>query len=167
MNTSRKIYACSLAGVAFWCALILLAPVAQQSDLFAPLSAVLYNVFSHVCHQFGDRTFLLGSEPLAVCIRCTAIYAGFLIGLVAFPFLKRLDRPTVPSRTLLILALAPMALDVVLASLGIHSSTVATRLVTGFLTGVVLPFYFLPPLFEAFLQFTLFRGDFFHARQTQ
>lgn len=167
MSSSRTVYFFFLAGVVFWCVLIPIAPVAKQSGLFTPLSTLLYDVFSHVCHQFKDRSFSIGSEPFAVCIRCTAIYFGFLFGLALFPFIKGLNRPTVPSRALFILALAPMAVDVLLAFLDIHASTAATRIATGSLAGLILPFFSFPPLFDALCQFRLIPGDNSHAGKTK
>ncbi len=54
-----------------------------------------------------------------------------------------------PSRRWLLLALLPMLVDVFLGFTGIHASTDITRLVTGSLFGVVLPWYILPVLFES------------------
>ncbi len=162
MITSRRVYAFALAGVALWCLLILLAPLMRLAGL-PTIASLLYGSFSHVCHQFGDRSFFLGAEPLGVCIRCTAVYYGFLISMLFFPFAKGFDRPAVPSRCFLALALAPMAVDVLLSFFGIHPSTAVTRLMTGLLAGATLPFYILPPLFEAFVQLRPFQGGSLHA----
>lgn len=64
-----------IGGAAVWCFLIVAAPILDQGWV--------YQFFSFICHQDPLRSWSLGSEPLAVCVRCTSIYAGFLLGLVA------------------------------------------------------------------------------------
>ena len=34
------------------------------------------------CHREAERTLMLGRIPLAVCVRCTGIYVGLLLGAV-------------------------------------------------------------------------------------
>lgn len=165
METSRRIYASSLALVALWCMLILGAPLSALAGFPSFVPAVLYEAFSHVCHQFPDRTMHLGSEPLGVCIRCTALYFSFLASmLVTFFFTKR-EKQTLP-RWALFAAAVPMVADVALAMAGIHASTTMTRLFTGIILGGVLPFYILPPFLTAVRQLMLYRGDSLNAKQT-
>ena len=57
-----------------WCFAILAAPVWNM--------APLYMFFSIICHQQPARSWTIAGEPLAVCIRCTAIYFGFFAGLL-------------------------------------------------------------------------------------
>jgi uncharacterized membrane protein len=42
----------------------------------ALFSFLIYGVGSVICHQRPERSFYIGSMPLAVCARCTGIYAG-------------------------------------------------------------------------------------------
>ena len=56
-----------------WLSATLIAPLVEGREIYA--------FFALICHQIPDRSWFLGTEPLATCIRCTAIYAGFLIGL--------------------------------------------------------------------------------------
>ena len=58
-------------------------------------------VFSGLCHQQIDRAWIVGGTALALCARCTGVYAGAVFGLVALPFLR-----TRPSSTLVALHLA-------------------------------------------------------------
>ncbi len=58
---------------ALWLSAILVAPLVESREIYA--------FFALICHQIPGRSWFLGPEPLATCIRCTAIYAGFLIGL--------------------------------------------------------------------------------------
>ena len=61
-------------GTALWCLAIVSAPL---FDLPA-----VYLFFSRLCHQLPGRSWHIHGEQLAVCIRCTSIYLGFLAGLV-------------------------------------------------------------------------------------
>lgn len=153
MDRSKRIYRVLLSLVALWCIAIVAAPLSRAFGFPSAVSASLYSMFSRVCHQFPDRSFVLAGEPFGVCIRCTAIYFGFFAMLAVFPLLGRVNSPAVPHRWILAAALAPMALDVTLNVLGVHASSVFTRLVTGSLAGTVLPLYVVPPLIQAFNKF--------------
>ncbi len=41
-------------------------------------------LFSHVCHQQIDRSYLIRGIPLAVCTRCTGMYSGLFLGMALF-----------------------------------------------------------------------------------
>jgi uncharacterized membrane protein len=164
MDTSRRVYVSSLAAVALWCALILAAPLSRLAELPPVVPSVLYEAFSHVCHQFPDRTLLLGSEPLGVCARCTAIYFSFLATMVVIFFFKK-SEGRAPARWVLLVAAGPMVFDVALAAAGIHASTMGTRILTGILLGAVLPLYLFPPFLEAVRQLMIRYGDSLNAKQ--
>ena len=67
----------TILGAIFWCGLIVAAPTFHLGPI--------YLFFSSICHQLPERSWHIGGEPLAVCIRCTSIYFGFLLGLVVLP----------------------------------------------------------------------------------
>lgn len=39
-----------------------------------------YELMSRSCHQGLDRTFVIGTSPIALCSRCLGIYLGTVIG---------------------------------------------------------------------------------------
>src|SRR6185295_19740317 len=62
--------------VTLWfCSLILAAPLAQASGHDRAADA-LYRSFGILCHQLPERSFFIDGYKLAVCSRCTGIYAG-------------------------------------------------------------------------------------------
>jgi uncharacterized membrane protein len=69
----NKTYAALLAGATVWCIGIVAAPLFGWSWI--------YTFFSHICHQDPARSWHVFGEPLAVCIRCSSIYAGFAASL--------------------------------------------------------------------------------------
>jgi uncharacterized membrane protein len=109
----------------------------------------LYRLFSPVCHQDAGRCFLLAGMPVAVCERCSAIYAGFLIGALVYPLLALfLGRQELP-RWLLGAGALPMLLDVAGGLSGVHDVTVVTRVLTGATFGVVVALFIVPTAMSA------------------
>ncbi|WP_369679009.1 DUF2085 domain-containing protein [Chloroherpeton thalassium] len=58
-------------------------------SVLAPLFAAngfpfLYDIFSPVCHQKAERCLTINGLPLALCARCSALYAGIGIGAIFF-----------------------------------------------------------------------------------
>jgi len=169
MRSARLTYAVILSGAAAWCALIVLAPAAASSaggaPLLAPLGTILYAFFSPLCHQIGARSFQLFGSPLAVCARCSGVYFGFLAGTVAYPVARKLLRNSGPGSMFLILALAPMLVDVMLETAGLHESSMGVRAVTGAWCGTLVPFLIIPGAIEGVAQLLSRRNS--HAVQTE
>jgi uncharacterized membrane protein len=134
---------------ALWFAGIVTAPLLKQTD-HSDSADLLYSFFSRVCHQNEASSFHIEGEKFGVCIRCTAVYAGFLAGLLIYPVLGGMKRRNVPHPLLLSAAVMPMVLDVVLNLSGFHASSSASRIITGGLFGLVVPWWVLPVYLEAF-----------------
>jgi uncharacterized membrane protein len=168
MESNKRVYTILLLLVALWCSGILLAPVLQTSNPGA--ASILYSVYSPMCHQIDGHCFHLFDAKWGVCIRCSAIYFSFFLSLLFYPLLRRLSAPSYPQRWWVVLAVAPMIIDVFLSFTGIHPSTSLTRMISGVLFGSVLPLYIVPPLLEGVAQLRSqlsARGGFFYARKAQ
>ena len=131
--------------------LIVAAPLALASG-HQSIAYNIYLVFSYVCHQIPARSFFVDQHPFAVCSRCTGIYSGFLIGVIAYPLARSLRHTETPARKWLFVAAAPLAVDFSLEFLGIWNNTHSSRFVTGALLGSVAVFYVLPGLLELSLR---------------
>lgn len=167
MEFNKRTYLILLFSVALWCGGILLAP--SFSTALPGASSFLYSFYSPICHQIDARSFHLFGEKMGVCSRCSAIYFGFLLSLVLYPYVRPLQAPAFPTKRWIALAIVPMLIDVLINVTGIHASTLLTRAITGLLFGFVLPFYLLPPLLEGIAQLRdqyLARGGSFYARKT-
>jgi uncharacterized membrane protein len=140
---ARKTYAVMITGALLWCLLLVAAPAAAALDWHTTANA-LYAFFDRICHQMEGRSLHLAGEPLAVCARCTGIYAAFTLGLLLVPLVRRLDDTTLPQRWILFLGLAPMALDAVTSILDFHEATTLTRLITGSIAGLILAQFIVP-----------------------
>lgn len=133
------------------CSLIIAAPVALANGHPA-IAFNIYLPFSYLCHQIPARSFHFADHPLAVCSRCTGIYAGFLLGVIAYPIVRSLRSTVTPERKWLFIAAVPLAIDFSLEFFGIWHNTHASRFFTGVLLGIVVVFFVLPGLIELSLR---------------
>lgn len=108
--------------------------------------AFIHQIFAPLCHQINERSFQVGGFPFAVCARCTGTYAGFALGLMLYPFFRDVDEERMPHRMWLFIALTPMALDGVGNLLGLFSSPMALRALTGAVTGAAIVSFIFPGL---------------------
>lgn len=90
--------------------------------------------------RYGDKT----GYKIPVCSRDVAIYMAMLAGLIALPFLQKIESEDWPNKWVLVAAALPTAIDGFTQLFGWRESTNFLRLVTGVIIGVVLPFYLLP-----------------------
>jgi uncharacterized membrane protein len=159
-----------------WLLPIALAPFLQMSNSpFSPPIYAAYGS-SLVCHQLNSRSLCYfpsngsiedctdDSEHLElvktpsvvknnefgykfpVCSRDIAIYFSMLLGGIIVFLLGFSNKEDVPNPWYLALAILPMAIDGGTQALGWRESGNFLRLATGFLTGIALPFYFIPML---------------------
>jgi uncharacterized membrane protein len=103
-------------------------------------SAIVYAVSSLVCHQLPERSFYWGSVQMAVCARCTGIYAGAAAAALAAAPLDpaRLQVLRRGVRPILLLAAAPAAATVLLEWLGVWAAPSTVRLATGLPLGAAI-----------------------------
>jgi uncharacterized membrane protein len=158
-NPGRVVYAAVMAGTLVWLGLIAAAPWLLVRGQIAG-AALVYAGFSAICHQLPERSFRLWGQPLAVCARCTGIYAGFLAGLLVYPWVRRLADETFPDRRWLLLAAAPVVIDFAGGNLGLLPTTFGSRAATGALAGGAAAFYILPGFVSCFVSW-------FEGRTTQ
>jgi uncharacterized membrane protein len=79
-------------GLTLWVAAIVAAPIAigSRHRLIAAPAAAVYAAAGLVCHQRPERSFSILHRQLAVCARCTGLYASALAGaLIAFASPRR------------------------------------------------------------------------------
>lgn len=115
-------------GTFLWVGAIVAAPLAEARGIAA--GGFIYEAFHTICHQQPERSFHLAGEPLAVCHRCTGLYLGFFVGLLAVGVFPRLSA-AILARPRIILPLAvPMFIDAILFA---PWNVPASRFGTGFL----------------------------------
>ena len=141
----------SAATVWFLVALIVMAPLAAAGG-HAAWAEVIYHAFGIFCHQRPDRSYFIEGHKLAVCSRCTGLYVGFALTLLAYPVIRSLRNNINPPRIYLILAAIPLAVDFSLTFFGIWENTHTSRLLTGALLGSVAVFYVMPGIVDLSLR---------------
>ena len=124
--------------------LIVVAPLTAGSHL----ANSIYGGFAVVCHQLPERSYFILGHKLAVCSRCTGLYAGFALTLLLYPLLRPLRSVDWPPPVWLVLSTVPMTIDFGLTFLGIWENTHTSRLLTGMLLGSVSVFYVMPGVAE-------------------
>lgn len=144
-------WAVSAGMVAALVALVVVAPLAAAGGHGA-LAQVVYRAFAVLCHQLPERSYFIDGHKLAVCSRCTGLYAGFAFTLLLYPLIRSLRTTTFPPRSWLLLAALPLAIDFSLTFFGIWENTHTSRLLTGALLGSVAVFYVVPGLMELSLR---------------
>ena len=141
----------SAATVMALVALVVVAPLAVAGGQ-GELAQVIYRAFAVLCHQRPDRSYFIDGHKLAVCSRCTGLYAGFAFTLLLYPLIRSLRTTTTPPRSWLLLALVPLGIDFSLTFFGIWENTHTSRLLTGALLGSVAVFYVVPGLMDLSLR---------------
>ena len=132
-------------------ALVVVAPLATAGG-HSELGQVIYRAFGIICHQRPERSYFIDGHKLAVCSRCTGLYAGFAFTLLLYPLVRSLRTTTTPLRSWLLLALVPLGIDFSLTFFGIWENTHTSRLLTGALLGSVAVFYVVPGLMDLSLR---------------
>jgi len=143
------IYIATLIGILLWIGALFYAPYLKS--ISSPFSRFLYAVFSPTCHQNPSRCFYAFGNPVAVCSRCLGIYAGFFLGTLIFPLVKGLSTPVMPKAKTLILLSIPIFIDATGNLVGLWTSPIWVRFLTGFIWAIILPFYFLAGLADYIL----------------
>ena len=150
-TTGKKVYSAFLFFNLIWIFMIIAAPVLTDfGGIFKNFSDILYIFFSKVCHQDESRCFYISGNIFAVCSRCFMIYAGFLTGIILYPFIYKKGNTQIPSINFLLFAVILLLADVVMDLTGIFNNTFISRSVTGFIIGIILPFYLLPGFVKFF-----------------
>ena len=123
--------------------LIVVAPVAAAGG-HSTLARGIYGAFAMLCHQLPERSYFIDGHQLAVCARCTGVYAGFTLMLLLYPLISSLKNTETPPRGWLILATIPLVIDISVNFFGFWQNTHTSRLLTGAVLGGVVVFYVMP-----------------------
>lgn len=140
-------WAISAAIVTLLVTLVVIAPVAAASG-YDGIARGIYRAFGAFCHQLPERSYFIDEHKLAVCSRCTGVYAGFVFTLLVYPLVRSLRTTAIPARKWLVLAALPTFIDFSLTFFGIWENTHTSRLLTGFFLGSAAVFYVMPGIVD-------------------
>lgn len=144
------VYGISFGSLLLWLSAIFLAPFLKSFS--STWGEFVYTVFSPVCHQISERCFFVFGFPLAVCTRCLGIYAGCFLGMILYPILQGFADTTAPKIRLFVLISSPIATDTLGNFFSVWKTTPWLRFTVGFIWGVILPFYFISGLSDAWIR---------------
>jgi len=95
----------------------------------------MYGIGDRLCHQKSERSYFINGNQMPFCARCTAIWIGIMIGLGIMIFYKiEFDEKIL---ILLLVGIAPLAIDGIGQLANMWESTNLIRSITGLLTGYV------------------------------
>jgi uncharacterized membrane protein len=103
----------------------------EIAEIENPAVRLLYQAGDVNCHQMDNRSFFLNGNQMPFCARCTAIFVGMPLGMLAFYILRRPLNPLV-----LILSLVPLGIDGLVQALTSYESSNLVRVLTGSIAGV-------------------------------
>ena len=132
--------------------LIVVAPVAAASG-HTDVARGIYGAFATLCHQLPERSYFIDGHQLAVCSRCTGVYAGFAFTLLLYPLIRSLKNPVMPRPSWLLLAALPLAIDFGVNFFGFWHNTHTSRLLTGAFLGSSVVFYVMPGIIDLSLRY--------------
>jgi uncharacterized membrane protein len=137
-----------VSGVALGLVGLIIAAPLLVGHGYAGLGRAIYEGFGKVCHQIPERSLHLEGNKLAVCSRCTGLYAGFALSVLLYPLARSLRRVDTPGRLWLLLAALPIGVDWTLGFFGLWANTHLSRFMTGALFSAVAAVYVLPGLID-------------------
>src|SRR3712207_2638481 len=94
--------------VAIYAGLPWLSPLAKWAGQ-PLLGEMLFRLYTPLCHQLPERSFLFCGHQVAFCHRCAAMYTSIVVAGLLFALLRRYVRPT--SLKVALLLLVPMLID--------------------------------------------------------
>jgi uncharacterized membrane protein len=137
MRSARITYGVLTVGAGLWCTLLFAPSLLAAAGVDSPaFDEGVYRFFRPICHQMDGRSWHLFGHAAAVCHR-------------------RIARPVMPGRALVVAAAVPMVIDVAAAILGVYSGSTLWRVITGGWFGVLIPFLILPGAIEGVHQLLL------------
>ncbi len=130
---------------------IILAPrFVEAGGFLSKWGLATYLVCGGLCHQNPERSYYWDGVQFAVCHRCIGIYAGALLGIFIYPFTRYFKEGSFPSLTMLLIFTAPVAIDLLLETVGIWRGSPYVRTLTGAMVAFIAALYVVPGI-EDFL----------------
>ncbi|RLF62622.1 MAG: DUF2085 domain-containing protein [Thermoplasmata archaeon] len=98
--------------------------------------STIYLIGDILCHQKKERSYFINGNQMPFCSRCTGIFLGFAIGMLASIILQK--RICFSDKTVLfiLVLMLPLIIDGTMQLFGAWESKNIIRITTGTLTGV-------------------------------
>lgn len=127
-----------------------LAPFLAGSSnvLLQWIGAGIYFLLDPACHQQPERSFFINGLPMALCVRCTFIYLGMLLGFIIVFIKKQVRVPEFIFVSFLIF----LMLEIGTETIGLYSNFKLLRSISGLASGVLLILFLLTSLPERLMK---------------
>ncbi len=111
------------------------------------LDFIIHHTGFAVCHQLPSRTLVMDGHAMGLCARCAGLYLGVAATYI-YIFLRRRGKvnaiPRLWLSALFVLFVLPMAIDGLTSYAGLRETNNYIRIITGALTGCILPVFAFP-----------------------
>jgi uncharacterized membrane protein len=104
---------------------------AEISEMENPVVRLMYQAGDANCHQIDERSFYLNGNQMPFCSRCTAIFLGLPLGMLAFYIVRRAINPM-----WLLLSFVPIGIDGLTQAVTSYESNNILRVITGGVAGL-------------------------------
>lgn len=94
----------------------------------------LIKIFSHVCHQIPERSFLVFEGRSILCARCTGMYLGLFSGFILVGIFKNIREKIIIK--MIAGAVFILLLEIILESIPLFHLGNEVRFMTGILFGI-------------------------------
>lgn len=115
------------------------APPALEASGFERTAAWVRLAYAPLCHQIEGRCFSLAGGPIAVCARCSGLYVGGLVGLLAAAWMAGWHRR--PAPWVFFAAVAPTVVQWISVRLGAPEPGALFRFVVSLPAGLACGWY--------------------------
>lgn len=103
-----------------------------------------YSIFKMTCHQLPERSYFILGYQIPVCVRCTGIYTGLIIGMIIYPIFKKINSAKLPNLKYLLPFFLPLIIDGSSQLLNLYPSPHYVRFFTGVLASASMIFCIMP-----------------------
>lgn len=121
-----------------WAVTLVAAPLALVNPSAAPVTVLVYQGCSRICHQRPERSFRVAGVQQPVCARCFGLYVSAAVGfLAAWAFAPRGAALTRRTRVWLAVAALPTAATFLIEAAAIARPSSAVRALAALPLGAV------------------------------
>lgn len=111
------------------------------SDSLNVYLPILKLIYSPVCHQLIERSFLIDNAYFFVCSRCTGIYVGVFFSLL---FLMIYEKEIKIISKIFLFSLSILITDIIFYNIGFYNYNKIVAFSTGFFAGFTILLYIFP-----------------------
>ena len=118
-----------------------LIPAFGDYTLLGALTASLFKLYSHTCHQIPERSFFMDNSQFGFCARCTGFHGGLALTML---FIVKTSRKRAISLAWLLVFCLPILFDVIFDVIGQTAAANEMRFATGLMAATAVALFIYP-----------------------